>query len=139
MTLAASKLRKVVNMLGDPLQAHAAAHLLAVEAKERGVLISDLVAEGLAPSTTAPAPPTFTDVDSNNPFAGIGKRIDRDHYGLCAFITHETEKAWLVQGPDSDEEVWLPKSQCEHHGEDPGGRAILIVPMWLARKKGFLC
>jgi hypothetical protein len=136
MSMTDVKLRKVVNLLADPLQAHAAANILAVEAKERGVLVSDLIATMLAPSSMAT--PTFTNVkaESDNPFAGVGKRINRDHYGLCAFITHETDKAWLVQSPDG-EDVWLPKSQCEHHGEDPDGRAILIVPAWLARKKGF--
>jgi hypothetical protein len=49
MTLAAAKLRAVVNLLSDPLQAHAAAGVLATEAKARNVLVSDLIAGALAP------------------------------------------------------------------------------------------
>jgi hypothetical protein len=132
MPIPDDKLRKVINLLSDPLQAHAAANILATAAKERGVLVSDLMGALAPPSMTTPR---FRRV-SDNPFAGEGRRIDRDHYGLQAHISAETDKAWLVEGPDG-ESVWLPKSQCEHHGEDPDGRAILIVPMWLARKKGF--
>jgi hypothetical protein len=136
MTLDSNKLRKIVNMLSDPGSAHVAANLLSVEAKARHILVSDLIAETLGPPPMAT--PTFTNVrtESDSPFAGIGQRIDRDHYGLQSYIRHETPKAWLVERPDG-EDVWLPKSQCEHHGEDPDGRAILIVPAWLARKKGF--
>jgi hypothetical protein len=138
MALSGDKLRKVVNMLAEPMQAHAAAHLLSVEAKERGVLVADLIAGALAPppmATPSYAAPSFNDV-SENPYAGIGKRINLDHYGLRAFTLHQTPKAWLVEGP-SGESVWLPKSECAHRGEDPEGRTIFIVPMWLARKKGF--
>ena len=35
-------------------------------------------------------------------------------------------------------ETWLPRSQIERHGEDPQGRAIFVIPVWLARRKGFL-
>jgi hypothetical protein len=34
-----------------------------------------------------------------------------------------------------ESETWLPKSQVRHHGEDAAGRAIFVVPIWLARKK----
>ena len=134
MALSEEKLRKVVNMLSDPMQAHAAAHRLASEAKERGVLVADLIAELLTPppmATPSYVAPTFSDVST-------GRRVDRDTYGLQAFILHETGKAWLVEAPNGEDQAWLPKSECDHHGEDPMGRAILTVPMWLARKKGFL-
>jgi hypothetical protein len=136
VTLDSNKLRKIVNMLADPGSAHVAANLLATEARERHCLVADLIAETLAPPSMAT--PTFTDVrtESDNPFAGIGQRIDRDHYGLQSYVAHETPKAWLVEGPDG-EQVWLPKSQCEHHGEDPSGRIVFTLPVWLAKAKGF--
>jgi hypothetical protein len=146
------KLRKVVNLLADPLQAHAAAHILAEAAKERGVLVSDLMGALAAPSMTTPHNqsygPTAYDVDDDDPFdddygvhdvglpRSTGRRINEDSYGLQAFIKHETNKAWLVQTPGGDD-IWLPKSQCQHHGNDAEGRAILILPMWLVRKKAF--
>jgi hypothetical protein len=128
MALTGDKLRKVVNMLSEPLQAHAAAHLLSVEAKERGVLVADLIADALAPPPMAT--PSFSDV-------ATGRRVNRETYGLQSFIFHQTAKAWLVETPDGADQIWLPKSECEHHGEDALGRAIFTVPMWLARKKGF--
>lgn len=134
MALSEDKLRKVVNMLGDPMQAHAAAHRLSEEAKERGVLVADLMAQVLGRGPRAappPPPPQWNDVTT-------GRKVSRTNYGLQAFIKKETDKAWLVEGHDlEDDDVWLPKSQCEYHGEDPLGRGIFIVPMWLARKKGF--
>lgn len=139
MALSEEKLRKVVNMLSDPMQAHAAAHRLAEEAKERGVLVADLMAQALGRGPQAsssskpppPEPPRWRD-------AAMGQRVGRTTYGLQARVKHETDRAWLVEGPDlEDDDVWLPKSQCEYHGEDPDGRGIFIVPMWLARKKGF--
>ena len=43
MTLSDAELRAVVNLLSDPLQAHAATHVLAEAAKERGVLVAELI------------------------------------------------------------------------------------------------
>ena len=134
--LTEEKLRKVVNMLGDPMQAHAAAHRLSEEAKERGVLVADLMAQvlGRAPRAAPPRPPDPPRWQSS----AQGERISRTNYGLRARVKHETDRAWLVEGPDlEDDDVWLPKSQVEYHGEDPEGNGIFIVPMWLARKKGF--
>jgi hypothetical protein len=62
MTLSSAKLRAVVNLLADPLQVHAAAHVLAEEAKARGVLVSDLIAGILAPTPPPPSAPEFSDV-----------------------------------------------------------------------------
>jgi hypothetical protein len=45
----------------------------------------------------------------------------------CEFLA-ETERAWLLS--IGDEEIWLPKSQCEFEGEDQ-----VLVPLWLARKR----
>jgi hypothetical protein len=65
MTISPSKLRAVVNLLADPLQAGAAANILATEAKERGLLVADLIAE-----TTAAAEPSWQDVAP----VGAGRR-----------------------------------------------------------------
>jgi hypothetical protein len=52
-------------------------------------------------------------------------------------ILAETDKAWCAQLPSGDE-MWLAKSVVDNHGEDPQGRAIFILPRWLARKDGLL-
>lgn len=132
MTLTSAKLRSVVNMLSDPLSVGAAANILATEAKERGLLVADLVAEALAPPPAEAAPSWGNVADEDGPYV---KRIDALHVGLVAEIVHETEKARLVATPNGSE-VWLPKSQCEDHGEDSIGRTILILPKWLARRAG---
>lgn len=137
MTFSDAKIMAVINLLGDPLQAHAAAHALAQEAKRRKMLVADLVAESLAQAqpSTAPAP-KFSDVDDDRIDVAIGKRINFDTYGLRAEILGETNRAWLARAPGGGE-FWLPKSQCQHHGADAVGRAIFIVPAWLWKKKGF--
>jgi hypothetical protein len=40
-------------------------------------------------------------------------------------IIDETDKTWLVETPAGGE-AWLAKSQCQNHGEDHRGRAILM-------------
>lgn len=45
-------------------------------------------------------------------------------------LVHETENAWLLQF--GDEEVWLPKSQCEIFLGDQ----VVTVPQWLAEEEG---
>ena len=147
MTLSAAKLRSIVNLLSDPGSAANAAGILAREAKERGVLVADLIAQTVAPapqaSSSSPAPtppsgpPTWQDVDDEDGDGPYTKRIDADHVGLVAAIEAETDKAWLVVTP-SDDEMWLAKSVVDNHGEDPQGRAIFILPRWLARKGGLL-
>jgi hypothetical protein len=138
MSLTAAKLRLVINQLADPGTAHAAAHVLSEEAKRRGKLVSDLIAESLAPAkASAPPPPKFSDVDDDRIDVAIGKRINFNCFGLRTEVLAETEKAWCVRLPAGGE-TWLPKSQVENHGGDPQGRAIFVIPNWLARKKGFL-
>ena len=44
---------------------------------------------------------------------------------------HETERAYLIF--DGDNEVWLPKSQCERNSD-----GTFTLPEWLAREKGLL-
>jgi hypothetical protein len=148
MTLAGPKLRAVVNLLSDPLQAHAAAHLLAQEAKARGVLIADLVALATASTeppgaskaapAAAPAAPEFRDLhdlDDGRLQTTLVRRINPQTVGLIGELRVETEKAYCVRGPNGAE-IWLPKSQAEHHGEDPVGRSIFVLSAWIARKKG---
>jgi hypothetical protein len=45
-------------------------------------------------------------------------------------IEFETESGWLLSFDDNN--VWLPKSQCEIDI----GRGRVEVPAWLAREKG---
>ena len=128
-----AKLKAVINMLADPLSAPNAANVLAKEAAERKMLVADLIKEGLGvPDAPPSAPLPVFDVSSPE-----GRVINTDSYGLQSLVTAQTEKAWLVDSPQGGE-TWLPKSQCKAHGVDPFGRTILIVPMWLARKKGFV-
>jgi hypothetical protein len=141
VSLTDAKVRSVINLLGDPLQAHAAAHVPAEEAKRRSMLVSDLIAQSFAPAqASAPSPaPSFSDVeaDSDHIDIAIGKRINFNCYGLRAQVLGETTKAWLTRTPAGGE-TWLPRSQCQDHGEDAVGRTIFVLPSWLARKKGFL-
>jgi hypothetical protein len=133
------QLRKIVNMLSDERQAPVALNILRAEAEERRVLVSDLMASLATPQPEpqpqhASEPPASTDsIDIT-----VGRKINHAAYGLRSEIRRETEKAWLVASPVGGPEIWLPKSQVEFHGEDPIGRAIFIVPMWLARTKGFV-
>ena len=56
MTLSATKLRAIVNLLSDPGSAANAAGILAKEAQARGLLVADLIAQTTA-STRAYSPP----------------------------------------------------------------------------------
>jgi hypothetical protein len=153
VTFSPARLRAIVNLLADPLQASAAAHALTQEANRRRVLVADLVAEATVPApssppiTPDPAPstaPTWQDTSPiDDPSTGSGqadgattvRRINADYVGLIARILHETEKAWLIATP-AGKEAWLAKSPCQYHGDNGRGRAILIVPNWLAGKIG---
>jgi hypothetical protein len=149
MSLSDSTLRAVINMLADERTAHVAMQKLRDAAAQRRMLVADLIASVAsgttssapsAPSTSSasrPAPPSPPSDPSDAIEVAIGKRIDRNFYGLVSEIIRETDLAWLVRMPGGGE-CWLPKSQTEHRGEDPIGRAILIVPTWLARKKNFI-
>jgi hypothetical protein len=52
----------------------------------------------------------------------------------------ETDKAILVNVPDLDDEVWVPKSQLDDDSEvyKLGTDGTLVVSDWLAEKKGWL-
>jgi hypothetical protein len=51
--LSSPKLRAIVNLLSDPLQAGAAANILAKEAHARGLLVADLISEASVSTATA--------------------------------------------------------------------------------------
>lgn len=51
-------------------------------------------------------------------------------------VVHETDAAFLFLVPTygtNMQEVWIPKSQIQHHDED---EKLVTVPEWLATKKG---
>ncbi len=50
-------------------------------------------------------------------------------YDFAAELHHETEKAYLLC-PDGITTVWIPKSQCESHGD-----GTYTIPEWLAKEK----
>jgi hypothetical protein len=141
VTLNAAKLRAIVNLLSDLGSAANAAGILAREAKERGPLVADLVAQTMAspsaPSSSASQPTSrasWQDVDPVDADAlPYTKRIGVDHVGLVSMILGETDKAWPAGTPDGGE-AWFAKSVVENHGEDPRGRAILVIPRWPARR-----
>jgi hypothetical protein len=141
MALSPDKLRAIVNLLSDPLQAHAAAHRLAEEAKERRVLVADLISEALGPgppkaARAPPIPPGEPELFDNG-VSAIGRPLNLRDYGLRTTVLRETAMAWLVEWP-SGEDVWLPKSQCQHKGLDVDGRVIFIIPVWLLKRKALL-
>ena len=140
MTLSAQKLRSIVNLLSDPGSAANTAAILSREARERGVLVADLIGLASTSASSPPTPPpsttpTWQDVEPIDDGGPYVKRISGDMVGLVSGILNETDKAWLVEKPDGSE-AWLAKSVVTNHGEDPQGRAILVLPKWLCRKIG---
>jgi len=53
---------------------------------------------------------------------------------IRGFVRGETEKAWRFAPEDSEEQVWLPKSQVEWYPEDE----TMVIPEWLAQEKGLI-
>jgi hypothetical protein len=139
--LTGPELRAVANLLSDRLQAHAAANILAEEAKRRSYVVADLLTEALAaatPTQRAELAPAFHDIVVDDEIGvSIGRRINAESYGLRSEIIATTETAVLIR-TRANTKVWLPKWQIKRHGEDAVGRAILMVPVWLARKAGLL-
>jgi hypothetical protein len=111
--LTGPKLRAVVNLLSDPLQSHAAANILAEEAKRRSRLVADLLAGALAPAPpTQPAEPApaFRDVVVEDDIGvSIGTRINAEIYGLRSEIIATTEKAISIP-MRANPKVWPPKN-----------------------------
>jgi hypothetical protein len=52
----------------------------------------------------------------------------------------ETEKAICVEGGELEESAWIPKSQIAAESEvcTMGTTGTLVIPDWLAEKKGWL-
>jgi hypothetical protein len=50
-------------------------------------------------------------------------------YDFAAECHHETDRAFLLCH-DGVNKVWIPKSQCESHGD-----GTYTIPEWLAREK----
>ncbi len=63
-------------------------------------------------------------------------RSDRE--SIKVTYHRETEKAWLVSAEHGNDEVWIPKSQCDLMPEypDPGEDCWLMIPQWLLNKCG---
>lgn len=50
----------------------------------------------------------------------------------------ETDLAILVTTGNSEDAVWLPKSQIEMENAETVGHVIVSVPEWLAMDKGLI-
>ena len=55
-----------------------------------------------------------------------------DSLELDLELVHETDLAYLLKDPATEDQEWFPKSLVEEI--DPGRYEL---PTWLARKKGF--
>jgi hypothetical protein len=93
------------------------------------------VGAGLNASARAEHGSIFPRRRADDGYSPYVKRIDAQNIGLVSAVIADTPKAWCAALPDGGE-AWLAKSVVENHGEDPGGRAILILPRWLAAKIG---
>jgi hypothetical protein len=60
----------------------------------------------------------------------------KEMYGLYVEILRETEEALFIF--DGTERVWLPKSQVKYSELNKNGEAMILVPEWLAVKKGLI-
>lgn len=61
---------------------------------------------------------------------------DRLHDFVCQ-IKFETAKAWLVTS-DGEDEIWLPKSNCELEKNRDGRTWTATIPEWLAMEKNLI-
>ena len=133
------QLRKIVNMLADDRQAPVALDMLRTEAKERRVLVSDLLVSLTAPAVPVPQAQPQPPTPAESIRDVVGQILTNPpRYGLKTQILGETDKAWKVRSPIGSLPEWIPKSQAEHRGEDSVGRAIFILTLWIAREKGFI-
>jgi hypothetical protein len=71
-------------------------------------------------------------------FAEFGDRTKHAYASVTAF--NEALEHWAASfsEPPAGSPIWLPRSQCQDHGEDSGGRTIFVIPNWLARKTGLI-
>lgn len=68
-----------------------------------------------------------------------------DVFGIAdAEVLAETDRAILVQSPELEENIWVPKSVIHDDSEvyeksiEGGGPALLIVKFWFAEKEGWV-
>lgn len=55
------------------------------------------------------------------------------------FTGRETENAYLIIDPASEEEMWIPFSQTvKRDGKLKGGEGTITITDWIAKKKGML-
>lgn len=57
--------------------------------------------------------------------------VDEPHLIIKAVLVRSSEKAWLLQLVESEEEVWIPKSQGEWQSAD-----TWAITRWIADQKG---
>lgn len=58
---------------------------------------------------------------------------------IDVIVIHETPKAILVLEDETEEELWLPKSQIQNCDEEDFGVGCVMelqLPLWLAEEKG---
>jgi hypothetical protein len=60
----------------------------------------------------------------------------KDPVEFTAELKHETDNAYLVN--NGDEDIWIPKSQCEKFEKISGDHYEIIIPEWLAEAKGII-
>lgn len=53
------------------------------------------------------------------------------------YVLMKTGKAILFKREDDEQGVWLPLSKIGLLESDRGGRAVVLLPQWLAKEKGF--
>ena len=68
---------------------------------------------------------------------------EKFHIQSCTVI-RATDKAILVECPDFDSDIWIPKSQVDDDSEvwgdtaDGRGTGTLVVSRWYAEQKGWV-
>jgi hypothetical protein len=118
VSLSVQKLRGVINLLSDPLQVGNAAFILTREAKERGVLVADLILlVSSAPTSSAqtyrpPPPPPKPEPTAELTWSDVKPYDDRAKDGAVA---------------------WLPKSYVIKRNKDRKGRSYFSIPAWSSR------
>ena len=129
--LVGTKLARVVNMLADEGQAHAAAHIIAAAAKEAEMLVADYLAAHLK----AKAAKLAGDSDWDD--------APGDWIIVEVYVVAVTEKAVLVFHDPHDDQHWLPKTQIKLAMDDwrslrAGVTVTMKMSRWIAAKKDIL-
>jgi hypothetical protein len=64
-------------------------------------------------------------------------QIDQETVEIECIVKRQTEKAIFIETEDEIED-WVPKSQIQDWDENDSRPSSILIPMWLAKKKGFL-